>query len=97
MDLTVNSWAKKFMEEKYVVWDASQIPAGLKKGLAVNKIDVKTPLTTMKLLHAKWIMNLYEEMTSKKVKEIDLNGWKAARILDAVEKGSTKLKRLDAQ
>ena len=95
LDLTVNSWAKKFMKEKYAIWYASHIIAGLEKGLAVDEIDVKTPLTTMKTLHAKWIMNLYDKITSEKGKEIILNGWKAARILDAVEMGSAKLKCLD--
>ena len=58
LDLTVNSWVKKFMKEKCTAWYALQITAGLKKGLAVDKIDVKTPLTKMKLLYAIWIMNL---------------------------------------
>ena len=39
LDLTINSWAKKFMKEKYVVWShASQITAGLDKGLAVDEL-----------------------------------------------------------
>ena len=95
LDLTVNSWAKKFMKEKYAIWHASQIPAGLEKGLAVDVIDVKTPLTTMKLLDAKWIMNLHDEITLEKGNEMVLTGWKEARILDAVEMGSTKLKCFD--
>ena len=74
LDLVVNSWAKKFMKLKYAVWYASKITAGLKKSLTVDEIDVKTPLTTMKPLHAKWIMNLYVEITSEKGKEIVLNG-----------------------
>ena len=40
-------------------------------------------------------MNLYDEVTSENKKEILLNGWKAAGILDAMEIGSTKLKCLD--
>ena len=49
----------------------------------------------MKLLHAKWIMNQYDEVTSEKGKKVILNSWKAARISDGVEKGFTKLKCLD--
>ena len=41
------------MKEKYAIWYALQITAGLEKGLTVDEIDVKTPLTTMKPLHAK--------------------------------------------
>ena len=36
----------------------------------------------------------YDEITSEKEKEIVLNGWKAAGILDAVEMRSAKLKCL---
>ena len=66
LDLTVNSWAKKFMKEKYAVWYASQIQADLEKGLAVDETDVKTPLITMKPLHAKWIMTKSHRKKKKK-------------------------------
>ena len=45
----------------------------------------------MKPLHAKCDMNLYDEITLENGKGIVLNGWKAARILGAVDMGSTKL------
>ena len=31
------------MKEKYTVWDALKIPAGLEEDLAVNEIDGKAP------------------------------------------------------
>ena len=40
-------------------------------------------------------MNMYDQITSEKRKEIVINGWKAAGILYAAEMGSTKLKCLD--
>ena len=83
------------MKEKYAIWYALQITAGLEKGLTVDEIDVKTPLTTMKPLHAKWIINLYDEITFEKGKEIILNCWKAAGTLDTVEMGFANLKCLD--
>ena len=49
----------------------------------------------MKPLHAKCDMNLYDEITSENGKEIVLNDWKAARILGAVDMGSTKLQCLE--
>ena len=91
LDLTVNSWAKKFMKEKYAVWYASQISTGLEKGVDIDEIEVKTPLTVMKPLHAKWLIEMYDEITLEKRKKIVLNGWKAAGILDAVKMGSAKL------
>ena len=83
------------MKEKYAVWHASQITAGLEKGLTVDKIELKTPLTNTKPLHAKWVMNLYNEIISEKRKEIILNSWKTPGILYALEMGSTKLEYLD--
>ena len=95
LDFTINSWAKTFVKEKYAVWYALQVTAGLEESLAVDEIDVKTLLTTMKPLHIKWAMNLYDEITSERGKEIVLHGCKTAGVLDTVEMGSTKLKCLD--
>ena len=52
-------------------------------------------LTVMKPLHAKWIIDLYNELTSEKGKEIVLSGWRASGTLDAVEMGTAKLPTLD--
>ena len=41
----------------------------------------------MKPLHAGWIVELYNFMTTAQGKEIIDNGWKAARIADAVHLG----------
>ena len=43
LELMVNSSTKKFMKEKYAVWDASKIPGGLEEDLTVNEIDGKAP------------------------------------------------------
>ena len=95
LDLTIDSWAKNFLKERYATWYALQITVGLEKGLAVDEIDVKTPLAVIKLLHTKWVMNLHDKIISEKGKEIVLNAWKAAEILDAEEMLSAKLKCLD--
>ena len=61
----------------------------------MDEIDAKTTLAVIKLLHTKWVMNLHGKIISEKGKEIVLNGWKAAEILDAEEMLSAKLKCLD--
>ena len=73
LDLTIDSWAKNFLKERYATWYALQITVGLEKGLAVDEIDVKTPLAVIKLLHTKWVMNLHDKIISEKGKEIVLN------------------------
>ena len=95
LDFMINSWAKTFVKEKYAAWYALQITAGLEESLSVDEIDVKTLLKTTKPLHTKWVMNLYDEITSERGKEIVLNGCKTAGVLDTVEIGSAKLKCLD--
>ena len=52
LDVTINSWDKKFMKKKYAVWYALQVTVSLKKGLAMDEVDVKGPVTSMKLLQA---------------------------------------------
>ena len=74
LDLTIDSWAKNFLKERYATWYALQITVGLEKRLAVDEIDVKTPLAVIKLLHTKWVMNLHDKIISEKGKEIVLNG-----------------------
>ena len=59
LDLTVNSWAKNFMREKFAEWYASQIREGLDSGKDLEDIEVKTPLSVMKPMHAQWIIELY--------------------------------------
>ena len=49
----------------------------------------------MKPLHAGWIVELYNFMTTAQGKEIIDNGWKAAGIADAVHLGISKLPAID--
>jgi len=95
LDLTVNSWAKNFMKEKFATWYAQQVKESLDRGIKIDDVDIKMPLTVIKPLHGKWIIELYNVLTSAKGKEIILSGWRAAGILGAVEQGMDKLPTLD--
>ena len=95
LDLTVNSWAKDFMREKFATWYAGKIKENLDKGEQLENIDIKTPLSVMKPLHATWLIELYNALTSEKGKSVVVNGWKASGIYDAVEMGLSKLPSLD--
>lgn len=95
LDLTVNSWAKNYMKEKFATWYAQKIREGLDHGIKIDDIDILTPLTVMKPLHAKWMINLYNELTSPKGKEVIISGWRASGILRAVEERAEKLPALD--
>ena len=49
----------------------------------------------MKPLHAQWVMDLYNYLTSEKGQAIISNGWKAAAITLAISNGSKGLESLD--
>ena len=68
---------------------------GLDSGKDLEDIEVKTPLSVMKPMHAQWIIELYNELTSSSRREVVVNGWKATGIYDAIEMGSAKLPPLD--
>ena len=64
-------------------------------GTAVENIDIKMKLSVMKPLHASWIIELYNYMTSGAGREVCINGWKRSGISDAIQKGVNDLPTLD--
>ena len=60
------------------------------------EVDVKLQLTSLKPLHAEWLVELFNNMTTSQGKEIIMSGWKASGIIiEAIKKGSTRLRSLD--
>ena len=49
------------------------------------------PSSVMKPMHAQWIIELYNELTSFSGREVVVSGWKEAGIYDAIDMGSEKL------
>ena len=43
-------------------------------GKSVGEIDAKLQLTRLKALHAEWLEELYNQMTTKKGKDIIMSG-----------------------
>ena len=58
-------------------------------------MDIKLKLSMLKPLHAGWMVDLYNQMTTEDGKRIILAGWRATGILDAVRLGVAKLPSLD--
>ena len=52
-------------------------------------------LTTLKPLHAQWITELYNHMTTEEGEKIILSGWKTSGIRKALDEGLVKLAPLD--
>ena len=95
LDLTVNGHAKRFFTSKFSVWYAEQISKQLNEGVKIDEVDVKFRLTTMKPLHAQWVVDFYNEMTTSKGSTITESGWRAAGISDAIRLGSKELLPID--
>ena len=91
LDLTVNGHAKRFFKSKFSVWYAEQISKQLNEGVKIDEVDAKFRLTTMKSLHAQWVVDFYNEMTTSKGSTIIESGWRAAGISDAIQLGNKEL------
>ena len=88
-----NGHAKRFMK-KFTFWYADQVKSELDKGKKIEEIDISMTLSILKPLHAKWLIDLYNYMTSPDGQAVS-QGWKVAGIIEAVPKGLNSLSALD--
>lgn len=95
LDLTVNGSAKRFIAKKFHNWYSQQISDELESGKSLEEIEIKLRLSTLKPLHAGWIMDFYNYITSGEGKKVVMNGWKSAGIYDALKQGTEKLPNID--
>ena len=90
-----NSYVKRFMKKKFTLWYSDQVIRALDEGKDIKDVEISLKLSIVKLLHAKWLIEMYNHMTSSEGKDVCLKGWKVAGILDAAEKGLEELPNLD--
>ena len=67
-----------------------QVEKALSHGKKVEDIEIKFYLTVIKPLHAKWLMEFCNHITSEKGSEIIINGWKSS-----VKNGSSSSSSID--
>ena len=87
LDLTVNKWVKGIMMNKFNKRSAETLRKELDAGKSLDEISVKFKLTTMKPLHAKWVIDVFNQLSLFEGKKVILAGWKASGISDALERG----------
>ena len=87
LDLTVNKWLKGVIKGKFQDWFANQLRMELDCGKSLDDINIKFLLSTMKPVHAGWLIDAYNKLSSSDGKSLILSGWKAAGISEALEKG----------
>ena len=91
LDLTVNGHCKSFMKGMFAECYRKQVEEALSHGKKVEDIEIKFYLTVIKPLHAKWLMEFYNHITSEEGSELIINDWKRSGIYDAVKNGSSSL------
>ena len=95
LDLTVNGHCKSFMKGMFAECYRKQVEEALSHGKKVEDIEIKFYLTIIKPLHAKWLMEFYNHITSEEGSELIINDWKRSGIYDAVKNGSSSLPSID--
>ena len=95
LDLTVNGYSKRFLKNKFNEWYSFQVSKQLAEGVMLENVQVKLNLTILKPIHAGWLVDFYNHMTTDKGFDIIKNGWKAAGTTNAIHLGLNNLPSVD--
>ena len=72
--------------DKFKKWFTETLRKELDAGKSLDAISIKFKLTTMKPLHVKWVIDMFNQLSSFEGKKVILAGWKASVTLDALER-----------
>ena len=61
----------------------------------MDDIEVKLKLSVLKPLHAGWLIDAYDHLTSEAGRKIIANGWQSAGTTSAISKGVQGLPTID--
>ena len=95
MDLTVNGYCKKILKRKFTQWYSAVVTTQLVNKVALENARVKLQLTKLKSLQTGWIIQFFNEMTTRRSSEIFGSGWNASAIKDTIKLGTEKLLSFD--
>ena len=93
LDIAINKLAKSFISHKYNEQFSKQFSQHFEKGIQPADVKLSLGLTELKVMHAKWILELCNHLCHQN--EIMLNGFKAASITEAVESINTVLESIE--
>ena len=74
LDLPVNKHYKSYLKRLFSKWYAQQIENQLSLGKKVEEIKIEFRLITLKPLHAKWLVEYCNEITSENDSFVIING-----------------------
>ena len=66
----------------------------MRKGKELEEIQIKFTLTELKPVHANWLIECYNRLTSPECRHVIMAGWKESGIVDALSDGIEKLEAL---
>ena len=95
LDLTVNDHCNSYMKGKFAEWYHKQVEDTLAHGKKIEDIEIKFCLMVIKPIHAKWLMEFHNHITSEDGSKVIINGWKRSGIYEAVKGGSPLLPSID--
>ena len=95
LDVTVNGFYKKFLTKKFTNWYAPQLYEQLEKGIKLGGANVKLLMSTLMPLHAGWIVDFCNEITTPNGMEIIESGWITSGVQNAIKLGSKGLPPID--
>ena len=81
-DISLNESAKCFNSDKYQDWCVEKVLQQLNRGVSAHDVKLHVKLSIMKLLHAKWITEMYDH--PKRSKQIVISGFRKAHITETV-------------
>ena len=64
LDLTVNGSSKNFMKKQFITYYSAAVKQQIDSGKNLEDIEVDFKLTTVKPLHAQWLVNMYNFFTT---------------------------------
>ena len=83
LDLNVNGQAKQFHKLKFESWYADQVTKEIEKGTNVYPVNIKTKLSVVKPLHARWLISFYDHIQNNC--EMIIKAFQMARITPIAE------------
>ena len=95
LDLIVTGYSKSFMKKKFAEWFTQQFDKQLTLGKRVEDIEMKFHLTEIKPIHANWVTQFYNHMSTEDGSKVVINDWKRSGIVDAVTNRSAALPPID--
>ena len=90
-----DGYVKRFMKKTFTLSYSDQVISALDECKDIKDVDISLKLSVVKPHHTKWLIEMYNHMTSSEGRDVCLKGWKVAGILDATEKGLDGLQNLD--